>query len=91
MCLLLPRAGQLVISFSPFPVVVVPDLPIAASLRQQVEGSMERCWISTRRQLLFYLFSCICITLNYTLSSLASNLYRYLQQPQEQFEIVLRK
>lgn len=90
MCLLLPRAGPLVISFSPFP-VIVPDLPIAASLRQQVEGSMERCWISTRRQLLFYLLSCICITLNYTLSSLASNLYRYLQQPQEQFEIVLRK
>lgn len=48
-------------------VIVVTDLPIADSLRQQVEGIMDRYWVSTRRQLLFYLFSCICIMLNFTL------------------------
>ncbi|KAH8398839.1 hypothetical protein KR222_008583 [Zaprionus bogoriensis] len=67
----------------------VSDLPIAESLRQRVDAIMHRCWVSTRRQLLFYLFSCICITLNYTLTSLATNLYRYFSHRHAHFEISL--
>jgi len=52
---------------------------------------MDRYWASTRRQLLIYLYSCICITSNYFINSFASNLYRYFTRPKGTYDIVLRK
>ncbi|XP_034655704.1 odorant receptor 63a [Drosophila subobscura] len=67
----------------------ISDLPVAESLRQRVSDIMQRYWGSTRRQLLIYLYSCIAITSNYFISSLASNLYRYFTRPHGTFDIVL--
>ncbi|EDW73581.2 uncharacterized protein Dwil_GK16574 [Drosophila willistoni] len=68
--------------------VVMSDLPVAKMLRQQVGRIMQSYWGSTRRQLLIYLYCCICITSNYFINSFAINLYRYFTQPQG-FNIVL--
>ncbi|EDW70083.1 uncharacterized protein Dvir_GJ13602 [Drosophila virilis] len=67
----------------------VADLPIAKPLRQQVDGIMNQSWISTRRQLMFYLFSCIGILLNYFLNSLVVNIYHYLTEPDSNFEVTM--
>lgn len=67
------------------------DLPIAESLRQQVETIMNRCWLNTRRQLLFYLFTCIAIVSNYFITSFVINFYRYFTQPHGNYEVILRK
>lgn len=71
--------------------VVLADLPIAKTLRQQVEDTMNRCWINKRRQLLSYLVTCSCILLNYFVTSVAINLYHYAKQDQENFDVVLRE
>ncbi|XP_034482326.1 odorant receptor 63a [Drosophila innubila] len=68
---------------------VVADMPIAKPLRRQVEDIMNRCWINKRRQLVSYLFVCSCILLNYFVTSLAINMYRYSNRDQENFEVVL--
>ncbi|EDV39861.1 uncharacterized protein Dana_GF24255 [Drosophila ananassae] len=65
------------------------DLPVAKLLRQKVEANMDRCWSSTRRQLLIYLYSCICVTSNYFISSFVTNLYRYFTLPQGSYDIML--
>ncbi|XP_016965124.1 odorant receptor 63a [Drosophila biarmipes] len=65
------------------------DLPVIKPLRQQVESIMDRQWASTRRQLLIYLYCCICITSNYFINSFASNLYRYFTRPKGTYDIVL--
>ncbi|KAH8398806.1 hypothetical protein KR222_007497 [Zaprionus bogoriensis] len=68
---------------------LVADLPVAKPLGQQVERIMNSCWISTRRQLLFYLFTCIAILSNYFITSLVINSYRYFTQPHGNYEIML--
>ncbi|XP_017090579.2 odorant receptor 63a [Drosophila bipectinata] len=65
------------------------DLPIAKVLRQKVETTMDRYWASIRRQLLVYLYSCICLSSNYFISSFVSNLYKYFTLPQGSYDIVL--
>ncbi|KAH8345736.1 hypothetical protein KR067_002853 [Drosophila pandora] len=72
-----------------FPSFVFLDLPVANLLRQKVEANMDRCWASTRRQLLIYLYSCICVTSNYFISSFVTNLYRYFTLPQGSYDITL--
>ncbi|KAH8372426.1 hypothetical protein KR093_011589 [Drosophila rubida] len=68
---------------------VVADLPIAGPLRQHIEGIMNRCWISKRRQLLYYLVACSCILINYFVTSLVVNLYRYSTHDQNNFEVAM--
>ncbi|XP_034107224.2 odorant receptor 63a [Drosophila albomicans] len=68
---------------------LVADLPIARPLRQHIESIMNRCWISKRRQLLYYLFACSCILINYFVTSLVINLYRSSTHEQNDFEVVL--
>ncbi|KAH8327649.1 hypothetical protein KR074_006547 [Drosophila pseudoananassae] len=65
------------------------DLPVTKVLRQKVEATMDRYWASIRRQLLVYLYSCICLSSNYFISSFVSNLYRYFTLPQGSYDIVL--
>ncbi|KAH8251063.1 hypothetical protein KR026_008538 [Drosophila bipectinata] len=65
------------------------DLPIAKVLHQKVETTMDRYWASIRRQLLVYLYSCICLSSNYFISSFVSNLYKYFTLPQGSYDIVL--
>ncbi|XP_017057777.1 odorant receptor 63a [Drosophila ficusphila] len=65
------------------------DLPVAKTLRQQFESTMDRYWASTRRQLLTYLYCCIGITSNYFISSFVTNIYRYLTRPKGSYDIVL--
>ncbi|KAM8709796.1 hypothetical protein ACLKA7_016576 [Drosophila subpalustris] len=67
----------------------VADLPIATPLRRKVEEIMNRSWINIRRQLLFYLGACTFILLNYFVTALAINLYRYSTRDQDNFEVVL--
>ncbi|KAH8288053.1 hypothetical protein KR018_007598 [Drosophila ironensis] len=67
----------------------ISDLPIAKMLKQKVESTMDRYWAGTRRQILIYLYSCICVTSNYFVSSFISNLYRYFTLPQGSYDIVL--
>lgn len=69
----------------------LPDLPIAQPLREEVEDIMNRCWLSTRRQLLFYLSTCIAIISNYFITSFVINSYRYFTQPHGNYEVVLRE
>jgi len=52
---------------------------------------MNRYWASTRRQILIYLYSCICITTNYFINSFVINLYRYFTKPKGSYDIMLRK
>lgn len=78
----------LFVSLSPY---FLADLPIAESLRLQVETIMNRCWLSTRRQLLFYLFTCIAILSNYFITSFVINSYRYFTQPHGNYEVILRE
>ncbi|XP_017000866.2 odorant receptor 63a [Drosophila takahashii] len=65
------------------------DLPVTKKLREQVESTMVRYWASTRRQLLIYLCSCVCLTSNYFINSFASNLYRYFTLPKGSYDILL--
>ncbi|XP_039488040.1 odorant receptor 63a isoform X1 [Drosophila santomea] len=65
------------------------DLPVTKMIRQQVESTINRYWASTRRQLLIYLYSCICITTNYFINSFAINLYRYFTRPKGSYDIML--
>ncbi|XP_017070761.1 odorant receptor 63a [Drosophila eugracilis] len=65
------------------------DLLVTKTLRRQVESTMDRYWASTRRQLIIYLYCCICLTSNYFISSFASNLYRYFTRPKGSYDIVL--
>ncbi|KAH8379548.1 hypothetical protein KR009_005559 [Drosophila setifemur] len=65
------------------------DLAVAKIIRQKVESTMDRYWASTRRQLLIYLYCCICITSNYFITSFAINLYRYFTYPEGSYDILL--
>ncbi|KAI8039241.1 hypothetical protein M5D96_007964, partial [Drosophila gunungcola] len=65
------------------------DLPVIKTIREKVESTMDRYWANTRRQLLVYLYCCICITTNYFINSLATTLYRHFTRPKGSYEIVL--
>ncbi|EDW19650.1 odorant receptor 63a [Drosophila mojavensis] len=67
----------------------VSDLPVAQPLKQRVANTMDQCWISTRRQLMFYLFCCIGILLNYFVNSLVVNIYHALTEPDNNYEVAL--
>lgn len=64
---------------------------MAQPLKQRVADIMDKSWISTRRQLMFYLFCCIGILLNYFLNSLVVNIYHALTEPDNNYEVALRK
>ncbi|XP_039150077.1 odorant receptor 63a isoform X1 [Drosophila simulans] len=65
------------------------DLPVIKGIRQQVESTMNRYWASTRRQILIYLYSCICVTTNYFINSFVINLYRYFTKPKGSYDLML--
>ncbi|XP_023168131.2 odorant receptor 63a [Drosophila hydei] len=67
----------------------VADLPIAQPLKQRVTDIMNQSWISTRRQLMFYLFSCIGILVNYFFNALVVNIYNALNASDNNFEVAL--
>ncbi|XP_001985310.2 odorant receptor 63a, partial [Drosophila grimshawi] len=67
----------------------VADLPIAKELRQNVDKIMNKVWISTRRQVLFFLFSCSAICLNYFLNSLIVIIYRFISESDDNVEVTL--